>query len=225
VLYLHGGAYTYEISPLHWRFVRQLALSVPAKLEVPIYPLAPQATASATVGAMTELLAELIANGAPDRVTLMGDSAGGGMALAVAQQLRDRTGLQPGRIVLISPWLDMTLSEPEQREIERRDEMLSLPGLAESGRLYAGGLDVRDPLVSPLFGELAGVAPIHLFTGTDDVLNPDARRLAHTMAAKGQEIHLHEAEGMQHCYALYPLIPEGKAARKAIIDLLRAASP
>ena len=147
------------------------------------------------------------------------------MALAVAQQLRDRSGLQPGRIVLISPWLDMTLSEPEQRRIERRDEMLSLPGLAESGRLYAGGLDVRDPLVSPLFGELAGLAPIHVFTGTDDVLHPDARRLAHTMTEKGQEIHLYESEGMQHCYALLPLIPEGKAARKAIIGIMRAAGP
>jgi acetyl esterase/lipase len=225
LLYLHGGAYTYEISPLHWRLVRQLALSVPAEVEVPIYPLAPHATASATVPAMTELLAELIENVAPDRVTLMGDSAGGGMALAVAQQLRDRTGLQPGRIVLISPWLDATVSEPEQREIERRDEMLSLPGLAESGRLYAGDLDVRDPLVSPLFGELAGLAPIHVFTGTDDVLNPDARRVAHTMAEKGQEIHFHEAEGMQHCYALLPLIPEGKAARKTILGIMRAAGP
>lgn len=223
LLYLHGGAYTYEISPLHWRLVRKLALGVPAQVEVPIYPLAPLATASATVPAMTELLAELVENGAPDRVTLMGDSAGGGMALAVAQQLRDRTGLQPGRIVLISPWLDLTVSEPEQREIERRDEMLSRPGLAESGRLYAGDLDVRDPLVSPLFGELVGLAPIHVFTGTDDVLNPDARRLAHTMAENGQEIHLHEAEGMQHCYALLPLIAEGKAARKTIIGTMQTA--
>jgi monoterpene epsilon-lactone hydrolase len=225
VLYLHGGAYTYEISPLHWRLVRQLALSVPAEVQVPIYPLAPQATASATVPAMTELLAELVENVAPDRVTLMGDSAGGGIALAVAQQLRDRTGLQPGRIVLISPWLDVTLSEPEQPEIERRDEMLGLPGLAESGRLYAGDLDVRDPLVSPLLGELAGLAPIHVFTGTDDVLNPDARRLARTMAERGQEVHLHEAEGMQHCYALYPLIAEGKATRKTIIGIMRTAGP
>ena len=221
LLYLHGGAYTYEISPLHWRLVRQLAVSVPAEVVVPIYPLAPHATASATVPAMTDLLAELFDNVSPDRVTLIGDSAGGGMALAVAQQLRDRTGLQPGRIVLISPWLDMTLSEPEQPEIERRDEMLSLPGLAESGRLYAGDLDVRDPLVSPLFGELAGLAPIHVFTGTDDVLNPDARRLAE----KGQEIHLREAEGMQHCYALFPLIAEGRAARKTIVGIMRHSRP
>lgn len=223
VLFLHGGSYTYEITPVHWTLIRTLARTVPAEIVVPIYRKAPHSTAAKTVPAMTEVLAGLL-----DRddlpVTVMGDSAGGGMSLAVAQRLRDTDGRQPAHIVLISPWLDVSLSDPRVAEIEPHDRMLGIGGLAESGRMYAGDLPLDDPLVSPLHGSLTGLAPIHVFTGTHDLLNADAHALLDKAEPAGVDIDFHEAAGMQHDYPLLPLIKQGAAARATIAAIVRGKS-
>ena len=221
VVFFHGGSYTYEVTFYHWRLIQFLARSVPARVELPIYALAPRATATTTVPNMTDLLQRVIKDAGAENVTVMGDSAGGGMSLAVAQQLLDRGAAQPGRIVLISPWLDISVSDPRQRDIEPRGHMLGIEGLAESGRMYAGDLDLRDPRVSPLFGGLEGLAPIELFTGTDDLLNVDAHRLVDRCREVGQLVHLHEVAGMQHVYPLLPFVPEAKSAREHIARLVR----
>jgi len=221
VLYLHGGSYTFEISPFHWKLLRQLVTATPAIVIVPIYTLAPQSTAAQTVPAMTDLAQEVIKEHGADRVTLMGDSAGGGMALAVAQQLRDRQTEQPSRIGLIAPWLDVTLTDPRQRQIEPRDRMLSFGSLAECGRLYAGALDVRDPMVSPLYGDMRGLAPIDIWTGSYDILNVDAHRLVDAARAADVDVTLHEHVGMQHAYPLLPLVTEGREARDQLVRLVR----
>jgi epsilon-lactone hydrolase len=104
----------------------------------------------------------------------MGDSAGGGMALAVAEMLRDQGREQPARLVLISPWLDVTMTDPRQATIEPTDPTQSRPGLVEHGRLYAGDLNTTDYRVSPLHGDLHGLAPITVFAADRDILYTDA---------------------------------------------------
>lgn len=216
ILYLHGGSYTYEISPFHWRFLTQLAREAPAEIAVPIYPLAPIETAGHTVPAATDLLEEMVDAGGP--VILMGDSAGGGMALAVAQQLVQR-GKQPDRLVLIAPWLDVSMTDPKLREYESRDLMLDAGRLAICGQLYAGDLDVRDPLASPLYGSLDDLAPIDMFTGADDMLNADAHRLVERASVAGASVRLHEVARMPHAYPLIPLLHEARQARAQIVAL------
>jgi acetyl esterase/lipase len=219
ILYLHGGSYTYEITPVHWSLIRSLALAVPAQIVVPIYRKAPHSTADVTVPAMTDLLATLLDDGTD--VSVMGDSAGGGMALAVAQRLRDIDGRQPAHIVLISPWLDVSLTDPRVAEIEPHDLMLGIAGLAESGRMYAGDLPLDDPRVSPIHGSLTGLAPLHVFTGTHDLLNADAHALRSRATAAGIDIDFHEEAAMQHDYPLLPLIKQGAAARRALAEVVR----
>jgi monoterpene epsilon-lactone hydrolase len=216
VLYLHGGGYINEISPLHWSLVAGLAKNSGAAVTVPIYPVAPHGTAETTVAIATDIAAALIAENGPS-ITVMGDSAGGGLTFAVAQQLRDR-GLQARRVVLISAWLDATVSDPRQASIEPHDPMLGIPGLAEAGRLYAGSLDITDPRVSPLNGDLKGLPPITMFSGTHDILNVDAHRLLENADSEGVSIDFHEAAGAQHVYALFPT-DDGAAARATIAGL------
>jgi monoterpene epsilon-lactone hydrolase len=148
-------------------------------------------------------------------VIVMGDSAGGGMALSLAQQLRDAARPLPTRLILISPGLDMTFSDPRQPVIAVQDKMLDIPGLLVAGRWYAGGLSSADPKISPLFGSLASLPPIAVFTGTHDLLNPDARRLQAKAAQDGALLSFHEYEGMFHVWPLAP-IPE---ARQAINEM------
>ncbi len=221
VCYFHGGSYTFEITNHHWRLGGHLARDAPAVVDVPIYPLAPGSTAERTVPAMTDLLESLLAEAGGERLTLLGDSAGGGIALAVAQRLRDRNGIQPAQVVLISPWLDASVGDPGHREIEPHDRILGIEGLRESGRCYAGGLDLRDPLVSPLFGDLRGLAPITVVAGSHDLLVTDARALAGRAREAGVEVEYHEARAMQHSYPLFPLLPEAGTARRLIAERIR----
>jgi acetyl esterase/lipase len=220
VVYLHGGSYTFEISPFHWRFISEIAKSAQAHFTVPIYPLAPEQTADKTVPAMADIVERAIDQFGTDHVTVMGDSAGGGMALAVAQALRDR-GKQPARIILISPWLDVTLSEPKAREIEPYDVMLSIDGLRYCGLQYAGVLNPQDPKVSPMFGRMSGLAPVVTFMGTHDIFFADIAPLAAAMKRDGAQLTVREGATLPHVYPILP-IPEAKPARAEIVSLIKA---
>ncbi|MEU5884596.1 alpha/beta hydrolase [Spirillospora sp. NPDC047279] len=213
VLYLHGGAYIGEIVRPHWNLIAQLT-EAPAEVIVPLYPLAPYGRAASVVAAT----AELITATAP--TVLMGDSAGGGLALAAALRLRDQGADLPSRVVLISPWLDVTMTAPLQDAIEPVDPMLARPGLAEAGRLWAADLDVRHPDVSPLHGSFEGLPPTTVHCGTRDLLLTDSRTFTKAATKAGVQVDYHEAPGQPHVYPLMPT-PEGRAARRSIIEACR----
>lgn len=215
VLYLHGGAYIREITRHHWKLVGQLA-SEGASVTVPIYPVAPRGTASHVVPASADLAEQLARYDEP--LVLAGDSAGGGLALAVALVLRDRAA-SAAHTALISPWLDATGSHPEIREIAPRDPWLNPESLTVAADAYRGELDREHPWVSPLGGDLTGLGPITLFTGTRDILNVDARRFRPLASAAGVSLDFHEEPEMIHVYPLLP-IPEGKKARTILCGLL-----
>ncbi|MFE2547034.1 alpha/beta hydrolase fold domain-containing protein [Streptomyces sp. NPDC059355] len=223
VLYMHGGGYIDELVRPHWSMIRTLVTQARARVVVPAYILAPRGTADRTVPVAADLLSGLIASGGAGGTVLVGDAAGAGLALAAAQRLRDRTGDQPSRIVLISPWLDLTMSHPDQAAIEAADPFQARPGLLEAGRLYAGTLATDDPRVSPLHGSFAGLAPMTVFTGTHDVLTTDSRELLRRARAHGVEVEFHEEPGLPHGYPLLP-VPEGRAARDRIVALIRSAA-
>ena len=216
VVYLHGGCYTFEIDPVQWRFAANLAREARVRVTVPIFPLAPDGTASDIVPWVTALVQDLVARHGAGHVSLVGDSAGGGMALAVAQELRDR-GVGPLRAtVLISPWLDISGTDPRLAEIAPRDPWLAVPGTHAAGALYRGELTEDHPWVSPIHGELGGVGPLTVFSGTRDILNADAVRLVATATAAEHPLDYYEGEGMIHVYPILPM-PEGDAARAVIV--------
>ena len=156
-LYLHGGAYIHEIVPSMWSLVAKTAVATSTRFAVPIYALAPRGVAEHVVPAATDL-AEIIGEAGPDHTALTGDSAGGGMTVAVALQLRDRGLAAPYRIVLISPWLDVTLTAPDIPALDAKDHELAPAGLAAAGELYRGELPAEDPRVSPINGDLSASA-------------------------------------------------------------------
>lgn len=220
VLYLHGGAYIEELGYNHWAFVKELAVNVPARVAVPVYPLAPAGTAPSVLPALTAL-ARTTTSGSSLPTVFMGDSAGGGLSLAVAQRLRDEGADTPGRLVLISPWLDAVLDDPLVDEIQPHDPMLSREALRWTGGLWAGGLELSDPAVSPLHGSMTGLPPAQVFAGTRDILLADARRFRERAVAAGVPVELREAPGQVHVYPLWP-VAEGRSARERILAGFRS---
>jgi len=222
VVYLHGGAWVNQIAPQHWQLAAQIAAEARVRVIVPIYPLVPFAIAAEVVPAIVELVAEAMT---PDHsVCLAGDSAGGQMALSAALILRNERGVVLPRIVLISPVLDLSLSNPLIDAVQSRDPWLTRAGLLEFAKSWCSDLPMTDPLVSPLSADLTGLGPLTLFSGTRDILNPDARLLVDKVTAAGVDIDYHEQPGLVHVYPLMRT-PESRAARAIIVERLRSAGP
>jgi epsilon-lactone hydrolase len=214
IIFLHGGAYVHEIVGTHWKFVRYLVGETNSHCVVPIYPLAPRGIAREVVPATGRMLRDLIAAVGAQNVTVVGNSAGGGLSLAAVQWLRDAGHPQPGGLILICPGVDGTLSGCTQADAAR-DVMQDVPGMLEAFRMYAGDLDVTHPFVSPLNGSFEDLAPMLIFTGTHDLYHPDIVTLANKAARDGVRVEMHVRNGLQHNYPLLPT-PEGREARSII---------
>jgi acetyl esterase/lipase len=225
-VYVHGGAWINEISPFHWRLIASLADATGTVFTVPIYPLVPrpEATARTVVAGVADLAESLVAEVGEDKVVLLGDSAGGTIALSTAQLLRDRGVPAPRDVVLVSPVTDMTFTDPEIYRIEPSDPWLDVPGPRAAAERWRGDLTLTDPLVSPAFGTLAGIGRVSLFTGTRDITHADAISLERKAAAEGHPLAVHRAPGMLHVYPLLPII-EGAAARDVIRRIVRGDAP
>lgn len=219
VLYLHGGAYVCGIAPPHWQFLTTLAQGG-AVIEVPLYGLAPQHGVRHALDLLNALWAE-IAQRHPGRpVTLMGDSAGGGLALAFAMHLRDRGQPLPQRLVLMAPWADITCSDPAVDERRQDDPMLARAGALLAGEVWADGADPRDPSLSPIHGDMAGLPPTDIYQGTRDMLRTQVEALAEKMRAAGVRVDLTLCSGGLHVYPIFDA-PEGTAATARIAARLR----
>ncbi|MGY1606773.1 alpha/beta hydrolase fold domain-containing protein [Geodermatophilus sp. SYSU D00700] len=219
-VYLHGGAYISPMSPQHWTLVSRLA-DAGLRVEVPDYGLAPQHTYREAYPFVVEVYRQLLAEAEPTAITLAGDSAGGGLALGVAQTLPDVGLPHPRRLQLIAPWLDLALANPDIPASERRDPWLSSAGLREVGRAWAGGDDPADPRLSPIHGPLTGLPPIDVHVGTRDLFHPDALRLQQRAADEQHALTLTVCQGGVHVYPLTPT-PEGRAAAAAIVHEMAA---
>ncbi|MGY0496910.1 alpha/beta hydrolase fold domain-containing protein [Nocardia sp. FBN12] len=217
LVYAHGGGWVGEIASQHWQLAARIAAQTHLVVTVPIYPLIPFGTAAQVIPRIAELVTSAGERHGP--TFLAGDSAGGQIALSTALHLRDAGHTVP-RTILISPALDLTLENPEIDAVLRRDPWLGRDGGLVFGKLWSGELSMKDPLVSPLFGEFDGLGPITVFTGTDDILNPDARLLAAKLREAGVDLEYHEESGLVHVYPLTPSA-EGARARRRIITTLR----
>lgn len=212
VIYLHGGSFFREISWWHWRFIARL-VAAGHRVEVPIYPLAPHHTYRAARPYLIEVYRGVLGEYDPARVVFAGDSAGGTLALTLAQSLPAAGLPAPARLILLSPCLDMRLSNPEIDRVEDADPWLARPGLLEAGRVWAGGDDLGLPELSPLNGPMSGLPPADIYMGTHDILHPDARLFAERA---GSRVHFVEEAGACHVYPLLP-IPEAGPAVRAIL--------
>ncbi len=222
IIYLHGGAYVNSFASQHWSFMSKLVAALNCTVVAPDYPHAPEHYVHDTIGLVLQVYKNTTTlAGSANNVTLMGDSSGGGISLALAQRLREERLDQPGNIVLLSPWLDATMSNAEIPAIDKIDPFLGVEGLKWGGRVYARDVEPTNPLVSPVYGSLHALAPISVFIGTRDVFLPDCRKLRDKAESEGITVGYYEYEGMVHNWMLGPM-PEAKRVIKQIVDKLRA---
>ncbi|GAA0802765.1 alpha/beta hydrolase [Spirilliplanes yamanashiensis] len=215
IVYLHGGAYVSEIVRQHWDLAAHLADRSGREVHVALYGLAPHHDGLRALAFVTTLVAELSTAGR--RCHLVGDSAGGGLALATAQATAQATPV--ASLTLIAPWLDLSMTNPEIDALEPHDPWLSRPGLRPMAAAWANGLPLTDPRISPLYGDLRDLPPLHLLVGTRDITLADCRALRDRLPADTR-LTYHEQQDAIHAYPLLP-VPEAREARAAIVAHLR----
>lgn len=219
ILYLHGGAYVQNFVKQHWTFLGSLIGLTNCTITTPDYPLAPSQNYEDVFNMIEPLYNELAQSVHPAGVLVMGDSSGGGMALALAQLIRKNNGLKPSKLILLSPWLDISLQNPAIQAIDPLDPFLGVDGLQKAGKSYAGGTSPDCFLLSPIYGPTEGLPDIHLFIGTRDVLVADARKFKSLMEQKANPLHYYEYEDMIHTWMLLNF-PESKKAREQIVSII-----
>jgi monoterpene epsilon-lactone hydrolase len=224
LLYLHGGGYMAPIDPFLVRFIIRLATALGARVVMPDYPLAPEHTWRDSHDAIVALAGRWA--GEPGGTVLVGDSSGGGYALAVAIAQRDRGGPQATHLVLHSPWVDLTTSTPETDAYDEVDPWLFVGKMRAYALWWAGSPDdLGRPEVSPALADLEALPPGLMFCGTRDLLLPGCRLLARRASEAGWSLTYVERPGLIHAFPVLPFLPEARVALRQTVAFLEGRSP
>jgi acetyl esterase/lipase len=224
VLYFHGGGYIAGTPRLSRPVVVRVVAQCGGEAFSAAYRLAPEHPFPAALDDAIACYDALVASGyAPGRIVLAGDSAGGGLALALALKIRDSTPTRqlPAGLALISPWVDLTLSGASIAANAEIDPIIHIGFAEPARRMYLPGGRYDDPLASPLFARLDEIPPIFIQVGTREIVLDDARRLAARLESAGVKHTLEVWEGMHHDWQLSPVaFPEVRGAVKTIAEFI-----
>lgn len=223
ILYFHGGGYNSGSLASHRSLVATLAHAAGTRLLHIAYRLAPEHPFPAAVEDAIASYRWLIAQGVhPDQIVVAGDSAGGGLALALLVSLRDSGDPLPAGAVCLSPWLDLTCSGASWQSNAKKDLMLDPGSIRASAQLYLAGADPRHPLASPLFADLHHLPPILIQVGSHELLLSEAQSFTERARATGVNVTLEIWEGMQHEWQFAThYLPESRKAVQQIGQFIR----
>jgi epsilon-lactone hydrolase len=204
VIHFHGGGYCIGSTRTPRAWAAYLSAAAGCRVILPDYRLAPEHPHPAALEDARAVFRALTAEEKAGSVVLSGDSAGGGLALALLQSIRDEGSDRPAGCILLSPWLDLARDWREAPELVRRDVLLTPDWLDACARAYAGGAGRTDPVVSPLHAGPGGLPPLLVQAGTDELLAPDAEQLAASASGAGVDVTFTKWPRMWHDFALQP---------------------
>jgi len=227
VLYLHGGGYVIGSLRTHRSLVARIARDASARCLSVDYRLAPEHPFPAAVDDAVTAYRWLIGQGiAPSRVVVAGDSAGGGLTLAMLLALRDAGDPLPAAAVCLSPWTDLEGTGASATDAAIDDPMVNLDGLRAMGSLYYGSTDPKNPLVAPLHADFVGLPPLFVLVGTRELLLDDSLRVAEKARAAGVDVEMEIGEGLIHVWPMFgDHVPEAAASVANIGEFIRRRVP
>lgn len=219
IIYLHGGAFVSNPIIMQWRMILDIAKKSNSSIIAPIYPKAPQYTYKDTYPRLLELYKLILQYSADHNIVLLGDSAGGNIALVYAQMLKHNNLPAPKDVILLSPCLDLTLTNPEIKDYEDSDPMLSVGGLFYMYKAWANNEDLSQKILSPINNSLKDIGMLTVLIGTHEILYPDTKRLKELCDQQNTPINFIVGNELNHVYPAHP-IPEGKKGREQIAKII-----
>ena len=227
ILYLHGGGYVIGSPKTHRELVYRIARASGARVLSLDYRLAPENPFPAAVDDALSAYSWLLNTGIdPARISIMGDSAGGGLTLVLLQKIRDLNLPSPACAICLSPFADLSCSGTTMESREKRDPMLDKEQLLGYSRLYACNRDLKNPEISPLFGNFSDLPPILIQVGSEEVLLDDSRRIYKKSVKTNTDVTLEIFPGMFHVWQLTSsFLPQGKNAINKISSFIKMHIP
>jgi acetyl esterase/lipase len=212
LLYLHGGGY-FACSPATHRSITGAYALRGLRVFAPDYRLAPEHPFPAALDDALAVYRALLQTTPPDQLVIGGDSAGGGLTLATLLAAKAENLPMPAAALLFSPWTDLAGTGASVQTNARRDSMLVGPKLLEGAAIYLGTADPKNPLASPLYGDLALLPPLLIQVGEPEILLDDSTRLATSARAAGVPVELTLWPNLPHAWQLHQsFLPEARAA-------------
>ncbi len=220
LLYLHGGGYLAGSPETHRPLVASLVRRLRGTAFVPGYRLAPEHPYPAALHDARAAFQHMLSRGiAPSRIVIAGDSAGGGLALALALALRDDGVPLPAAVVAFSPWTDLATTGRSLDENSERCSMFAGVTIRRASKFYLGSSDPTHPYVSPLYGDFRSFPPLLVHASIDEVLRDDAVRVAERARAAGVHVELRLWRRVPHVWQFFPaVLPE---AEQSLQDTVR----
>ena len=215
VFYLHGGAYFMDFALSHWKFINKLIKGADAQVIAPAYRRLPFATWQEAFDLIIPLYKEYCETHPDQKIILMGDSAGGGLAAALAEQFKADGIRLPDELILLSSWVDISMENEQIKEYEPRDPFLPMSQLVMCAEYWRGELDIHDRRVGPIYGDVKGIRNVTAFVGTCELFYPDVTKFF-GMLDEDPSNELIVGEEMNHVYPLFPIEEAGPAVEKII---------
>lgn len=207
IIFLHGGAYVMKAVKGHKTIIETMAKKYNLKVTFIDYPLAPENDIQKAHEILIKTYKKITLKYKDDDFFLFGDSSGGGLALSFLQQLKNINDVPfPKKTVLMSPWVDVSMSNSKIKDFEKKDPLLPLNGLIATGKQFAGSLDTQNPLISPIYGNMDNLKEIFLIFGTNEILYPDCLKLEKLLKnSNGTKIKTKIGKNLCHDWILAPL--------------------
>ncbi|MGB2128678.1 MAG: alpha/beta hydrolase fold domain-containing protein [Flavicella sp.] len=222
LLYVHGGAFISGPGKHHWDSLQTIAQKTTTTIWMCNYPKAPEYGVSEISQSIDAVYAAALEKFPAHKITLMGDSAGGTLITNLTQRLLLKGISLPKELLLISPVMDASLSNPEISKIDPKDPMLSYEGVLSAKKMYAKNYLLTAAEVSPLYGSFKGFPKTTFFIASHDITYPDQLLTIEKMRKDGIVVEVFEGDQMPHIWPLLPVMKEAKIALKRIIGLLNS---
>jgi acetyl esterase/lipase len=222
ILYLHGGAYVAGVPETYAAMVGTICRELEGEAFLARYRLAPEHRYPAAIDDAVAAYRMMLGRGTdPSRLAVMGDSAGGGLALATVQRLCDEGDPLPAAVVALSPWADLTCTSASASRFDGVDPMLTRRQLELGASAYLDGADPATPGASPVFGDFAGFPPLLLTAADDELLLDDALSVADRAERAGVTVEVIQRPGVLHVWPmLHTVVPEARADLARIVAFL-----
>ena len=217
LIYIHGGAFISGPAKHHWDTVKEISKRSNYKIWMCDYPKAPENQINKISDNIDAIYASALKNYPADQIAVIGDSVGGTLATALIHRLIIKKLALPKKLVLITPVMDSSMSNPEIEILEKIDPMLSRKGVLSAKKMCAGNMDLKDPMISPLFCSFEGFPSTVLFIAQNDIMYPDGKLAMLKMKKSISNMEVIEGENMPHIWPLLPVMKEAKTALNEII--------
>jgi acetyl esterase/lipase len=220
LVFIHGGAFISGPGKHHWDTIQEIAKKTNHTIWMCDYPKAPENKISELSKNIDLVYSAALEKYESNHITLLGDSVGGTLIMALTQRLIRNNQRLPLKIIVVSPVMDASMCNPAIKEIEKIDPLLAIKGLVSAKKMCAENNDLKSEMISPLYGSFENFPHTILFVASNDITYPDQLLTVQKLRDANVHLELIEGENMPHIWPFLPVMKEAKTALNEIIGSL-----